>query len=157
MATPTVYIESTVISYYAASRTRDLIVAAHQEITWEWWENVLPALDPHISQIVYDEVSRGDASAAERRLTAIGEFSVLEMTPDVASLASVYYDALDIPEKARNDSIHLSLATCHGMNYLVSWNCAHISSGRVRNIVGRINDEKGYLFFFVTHGMTSFL
>jgi hypothetical protein len=55
MAKLTVYIESTVISYYTASRTRDLILAAHQQITWEWWENVLPALDPHISQIVLDE------------------------------------------------------------------------------------------------------
>ena len=144
MAKLTVYVESTVISYYAASRTRDLILAAHQEITWEWWEDVLPGLDPHISQVVLDEVSRGDASAAQRRLAAVGEFRVLEMTADVASLANVYFDALDIPEKARNDSLHLALATYHGMDYLVSWNCAHISSGRVRNVVGRINDEKGY-------------
>jgi hypothetical protein len=35
MAKPTVYLEPTVISYYTASRTRDLIMAAHQEITWE--------------------------------------------------------------------------------------------------------------------------
>lgn len=55
MAKSTVYIESTVISYYAASRTRDLIMAAHQEITGEWWESVLPGLDPYISQVVSDE------------------------------------------------------------------------------------------------------
>jgi hypothetical protein len=99
MVQSTVYIESTVISYYAASRTRDLIMAAHQEITWEWWEGVLPGLDPYVSQIVFDEISRGDTDAAQRRL------------------AAVY----------------------HGMDYLVSWNCTHISSGRVRNVVARIN------------------
>jgi len=144
MAKPTIYIESTVISYYAASRTRDLIMAAHQEITWEWWESVLPTLAPHISQIVFDEISRGDANAAQRRLAAVSDFKVLEMTPDVAALANTYFDALDIPQKARNDSFHLALAVYHGMDYLVSWNCTHISSGRVRNVVGRINEERGY-------------
>jgi hypothetical protein len=78
MAKPSVYLEPTVISYYTASRTRDLIMAAHQEITWEWWEGVLPRFDPYISQIVFDEISRGDADAAERRLAAVREFKVLE-------------------------------------------------------------------------------
>jgi predicted nucleic acid-binding protein len=145
MAKATVYLEPTVISYYAASRTRDLILAAHQEITWEWWQSVLPGLDPYVSQIVFDEISRGDAGAAQRRLAAVRMFKVLEMTADVASLASAYFDALDIPEKAQNDSFHLALATYHGMDYLVSWNCTHISSGRVRKIVGAINDEMGYV------------
>jgi predicted nucleic acid-binding protein len=144
MAKPTVYIESTIISYYTALRTRDLIIAAHQEITLEWWGSVLPGLDPYISQIVLDEVSRGDMDAAQRRLAAVRDFEVLEMTPHIASLADMYFDALDIPEKARNDSLHLAIAVCHGMDYLVSWNCTHISAGRVRNVVGRIDDEEGF-------------
>jgi len=144
MVRSTVYIESTVISYYAASRTRDLILAAHQQITWEWWESVLPRFDAYVSQIVLDEISRGDPDAAQRRLDAVRTFAVLEMTSDVASLADMYFGALDIPLKARNDSFHLALAVYHGMDYLVSWNCTHISSGRVRNIVGGINDKRGY-------------
>lgn len=144
MAKPTVYIEPTVIGYYTASRTRDLIVAAHQEITWEWWQSVLPRLDPYVSQIVFDEISRGDAEAAERRLAVVREFKVLEMTADIASLANRYFNALNIPEKARNDSFHLALAAHHGMDYLVSWNCTHISSGRVRNVVSAINERMKY-------------
>jgi hypothetical protein len=144
MAKPKVYIESTVISYCTALGTRDLIMAAHQQITLEWWKGVLPDLDPYVSQVVFDEISRGDADAARRRLSVIGKFRVLEMSPSIASLADLYFRALDIPKKARNDSFHLALAVCHGMDYLVSWNCTHISSGRVRNTIGRINDERGY-------------
>ena len=140
----TVYIESTVISYYTARRTRDLIAAAHQEITWEWWETALPLLQPFVSQIVFDEVSRGDTAAAQRRTEAVDGFSVLAMTPDVAGLADIYFNALDIPEKARNDSFHLALAVCHGMDYLVTWNCAHIAAGRVKGIVESINRERAY-------------
>jgi len=144
MAKATAYIESTVISYYSAVRTRDLVVAAHQELTSEWWEVVLPGLDPYISQIVVDEISRGDSDAAERRLAAVAEFRLLQVTADVVSLADEYFAALDIPAKARSDSLHLVLATCHGMDYLVSWNCKHISSGRVRNIVAAVNEQRGY-------------
>ncbi len=144
MAKPTICVEPTVISYYTAFGTRDLIMAAHQEITREWWDSVLPGLDPYVSQVVFDEISRGDANAAQRRLAAIRQFNVLGMTPEIIPLANMYFGALDIPEKARNDSFHLALAVYHGMDYLVSWNCTHISSGRVRNIVSAINDEMGY-------------
>jgi predicted nucleic acid-binding protein len=144
MTMRSVYIESTVISYYVARRTRDLIAAAHQEITSEWWDKALPSFDPYVSQIVFDEISRGDAEAAQRRRAAIQGFQVLEMAPEVATLADVYFNALDIPEKARNDSFHLALATYHGIDYLVSWNCTHITAGRVRAIVESVNDEKGY-------------
>jgi predicted nucleic acid-binding protein len=140
----TVYIETTVISYFAARRTRDLIVAAHQEITLEWWEKGLPLFDPYVSQIVFDEISRGDEEAVQGRLAVVKGFGVLEMMPEVAALAATYFAALAIPDKARNDSLHLALAVYHGMDYLVSWNCTHITAGRVRAIVEAVNDEKGF-------------
>lgn len=33
-----VYLETTVISYLTATSTRDIVQAAHQQITGEWWE-----------------------------------------------------------------------------------------------------------------------
>jgi len=35
----TVYIETTIVSYLTAWLSRDLIRAAHQQITQEWWNN----------------------------------------------------------------------------------------------------------------------
>jgi predicted nucleic acid-binding protein len=140
----TVYIESSVISYYTARRSRDIIVAAHQEITLDWWEKAMPFYESFVSQIVFDEISRGNPKAAKQRLAAIQEFKVLEMTQDVAALASLYYRALDIPEKAMNDTFHLALAVYHGMDYLVTWNCTHIAAGRVIGIIQIINDGQGF-------------
>jgi len=34
-----VYIETSILSYLTAWRSRDLIVAANQEITKEWWDS----------------------------------------------------------------------------------------------------------------------
>ncbi len=32
-----VYLETTITSYLTARPSRDLVVAAHQELTMEWW------------------------------------------------------------------------------------------------------------------------
>jgi hypothetical protein len=40
---PTVYIETSVISYLTAQMSRDLVVAAHQQLTGEWWKQALPS------------------------------------------------------------------------------------------------------------------
>ena len=47
------------------------------------------------------------------------------------------------PDKAQADAYHLALAAWHGLDYLVSWNCTHIVSGRVRMIIEEVNAEFG--------------
>ena len=34
---PTIYLETTILSYLTAFLSRDLVTAAHQQITQEWW------------------------------------------------------------------------------------------------------------------------
>lgn len=140
---PTVYIETTVISYLTARPSRDLIIAAHQQITHEWWDMALPHFEAFISPIVLEEISRGDEQAAKLRLESVSSFLLLEVLPEVRDLAESYFSAIEIPEKARADSYHLALATWHGMDFMVSWNCTHIVSGRVKKIIEEINSTYG--------------
>jgi len=143
MAKQRVYIETTVVSYLTARRSRDLIIAAHQQVTVEWWEDALPKLEPFISPLVIEEASRGDESASKLRLEKIAEFPVLEITSDVRDLAELYFDKILIPDKARGDAVHLAVATYHGMDFLVSWNFSHILNARVRAIIQEINAFRG--------------
>jgi predicted nucleic acid-binding protein len=136
---PTVYIETSVVSYLTAQMSRDLVVTAHQQLTAEWWEQALPTLEPFISPVVLEEIVRGDPDAAKRRMKAVSAFRVLEVTPEVRDLAEHYFAAIDLPEKARADAYHLALAVWHGMDYLVTWNCTHIAGGKVKLIVQRVN------------------
>jgi len=140
---PSVYIETSVISYHTARPSRDLIVAAHQQITNEWWEVALPHYDAFVYPIVLDEVSRGDINAVQSRLEKVSSFPVLEIVPEIRNLADSYFSALDIPEKARADSYHLAIASWHGMDFLVSWNCTHIVNGRIKMMIEEINAKQG--------------
>ncbi|MBI4707689.1 MAG: type II toxin-antitoxin system VapC family toxin [Candidatus Omnitrophica bacterium] len=143
MSKPSVYIETTVISYMTARPSRDLITAAHQQITMEWWENTLPYCDPFISPMVIEEVARGDKEAANLRLKKISGFPVLKITNEVRELADLYFTQTQIPEKARGDTYHLALATYHGMDFLVSWNFTHILAAPVKAMIQKINTYQG--------------
>ena len=68
-----VYIESSVISYLTARPSHDLFVAGVQTVTAEWWNGHRLRYDVYVSPLVVEEISAGDASAAEERLRAIGD------------------------------------------------------------------------------------
>ncbi len=140
---PTVYIETSVISYLTAKLSRDLIIAAHQHITNDWWENALPNYEAFISPIVLEEISRGDANAVQSRLEKVSTFPVLEILPEVRNLADTYFSAFVIPDKARADTYRLAVASWHGMDFLVSWNCTHIVNGRIKMLIEEINAGQG--------------
>lgn len=143
MEKTTVYIETSVISYLTAWPSRDLIVAAHQQITADWWEAIRPHVECVISPFVIQEAERGDQSAAKKRLEAIVSLRVLDLNDEITALAQQYFAAIDIPEHARLDAFHLAMAVWHRVDYLLSWNCKHIASGRVRKIVSEINSQLG--------------
>ena len=66
-----VYVETTIASYLTARPSRDLIVAAHQELTMDWWTTHRERFDLYISDLVLIESARGDGQAAGRRLVEL--------------------------------------------------------------------------------------
>ena len=140
---PTVYIETSVIRYLTARPSRDLIVVAHQQITDDWWENALPNYEAFVSPVVLEEISRGDANAVQSRHEKVSTFPVLEVLPEVRRLADTYFSALTIPEKARADAYHLAIASWHGIDFIVSWNCIHIVNGRIKRLIEEVNAGQG--------------
>lgn len=93
----TVYIETSVISYLTSRPSRDLIIAAHQQITADWWENVLfQNFKPCISEAVIDEAGQGDPAAAEKRLRKLVGFHVLPISLKTKELATAYLHSAGI-------------------------------------------------------------
>jgi hypothetical protein len=143
MAKPKVYLESSVISFYANRRSKDLVVAAYQEISADWWENELHKYQPYVSQFVLEEISRGDSRAAQNRMDAIKTFPLLELPEEVFDLAQRYLKEIQIPRKAQLDAFHISAAVVNGMGYILSWNFHHIANVFVKQKIQRINESLG--------------
>jgi len=123
-----VYIETSVISYLTSKPSRDLIIAAHQQITYDWWNTIKPNAECYISQFVIDEIQKGDSEAAQFRLKAIENLLILEVNDNIKNLAKKYQELLNLPEKSKLDAFHLAIAVIHRIDYLMSWNCKHIAA-----------------------------
>ena len=128
---PTVYIETTVVSYLAVSPSRDLVVAAHQQITHDWW-NRRDRFDLLKSQAVLDEAPRGDQDAAARRLGFLATIPVLSVSDDVIEFAERLLRARVVPTKVHSDAVHIAATAMNRVRYLLTWNCAHIANATAR-------------------------
>lgn len=143
MPKPTVYVETSIISYLTALGSRDLVQAAHQEVTRSWWDS-RDEFALYASQIVIDEASAGDARAAIRRLEALDRIPLLDVTDEVAVLANRLVNDGGLPKRAQIDAFHVSIATVHGVDYLLTWNCKHIANASLRGKIESISRAAGY-------------
>ncbi|HKQ52789.1 MAG TPA: type II toxin-antitoxin system VapC family toxin [Pyrinomonadaceae bacterium] len=139
-----VYIETTVVSYLTARSSRDIVIAAHQQITQDWWANRRSDFELYASQLVIQESSAGDAQMARLRLTALDEILLLDVSEAAVELARLLVQKGPIPEKAAVDALHIAVAAVHGMDYLLTWNCRHIANAEMQTSVAAISRESGY-------------
>jgi hypothetical protein len=126
-----VYLETTIVSYLVASPTDDLIQAAHQQVTREWWAR-RERFDLFVSRPVLAEAGRGDAAAAARRLEALTGIPLLSISRGTRTLANTLIRTGALPPKARLDAVHVAIAAMNGMDYLLTWNLRHLANAAIR-------------------------
>lgn len=144
MANPKVYVETTVVSYLTAQPSRDIVLAAHQQITREWWQR-RDRFELFVSEAVLREAAGGDPAAAAQRLAALQGIAVLDVSPAaVGDLARRLVSATAVPERAVVDAVHIAVAAVNGMDYLLTWNCAHIANAATRGKIERECRGAGY-------------
>ncbi len=141
---PTVYLETTIIGYLAMRPSRDLLVAANQQLTRDWWDNHRQKYEPFISRFVVQECGGGDPAAALERSEFLKVLAVLDVTEEVDSLAQKLAKGIQLPSKAVIDASHISTAAVNGVEYLVTWNCTHIANPALRHRIERICRDSGY-------------
>jgi len=142
---PKVYLETSVISYLTARLSNDVIVIAHQKLTYDWWEMRSMKFELYTSQLVVQEASRGNKQAAEKRLNILKNIPLLESTEEVLILAEIFlYKQCILPEVAREDALHIAIAIVEGMDYLLTWNCKHIANAEVQRMINNFCHQKGY-------------
>ena len=133
----TVFIETTIPSYYVARRARDIVQAARQELTIEWWDNHRSRYELLSSQIVLDELARGEQAMAMKRLELIENISLLVISEPVIKIAEELLREGIVPQKAADDAFHIACAGVHCVDFLLTWNCTHIANPHNRHRIER--------------------
>ena len=142
--TETVYIETSIIGYLSARSSNNLILMANVEATREWWDSRRSQFALYISQVVLDEVARGDSAIAAQRLEILRDFPLLEVEQAVQNLAAQFLRQSNLPLKAADDALHIAVATVYGLDYLLTWNCKHIANAQIQKKLAQISLNSGY-------------
>jgi predicted nucleic acid-binding protein len=138
------YIETTIPSYLVGRPSRDLLIAAHQEVTRDWWESRRSHFNLYVSEVVLREVRAGDAQLAARRLEFLAGVPILPLSSEALKLAEDLVTKVPIPRKAAVDAAHIAIATVYGCEYLLTWSCQHIANAQLHRAIRRVVEEYGY-------------
>jgi predicted nucleic acid-binding protein len=139
-----VYIETSIVGHIAGRLHPDPFVAARQKTTRDWWRNEATGYEVFISQVVLEECSQGDPSAATERLEVVKEIDLLEATVEVDDLADALISAKAVPASEPRDAFHIAIAAVHGIVYLLTWNCKHIANATLRGRIEKVCRDAGY-------------
>ncbi len=140
----TVYIETTVISYLVADPGRDLLVAAHQQATRDWWKLRRNDFTCVCSAEVTRESEKGDPEQIARRKKIIEQLIELPLESKSLELAKLFMATGALPKKAETDAIHLAVAAAESCDFLLTWNCRHLANAQILRRLEREADCKGW-------------
>lgn len=128
MDKPTLYIETSIVSYLAADPSGHPVTAANQRLTHEWWNTRRTHYELVTSEAVVREVALGDPAMARRRLALLGGLRVLPVEERVTTLAEQIQKIIRLPDHASTDALHVAFASISDVAHLLTWNCKHIAN-----------------------------
>lgn len=142
---PSVYIESSVVSYYKARLSPNLEVAARQSLTQRVWPRLLSEFQPYVSALVLQEISKGDPAAASERLKAVEGIRSLDVDSASEAMARALLERHVVPQQFPDDALHIALASKNAIDFLVTWNFSHINNVFTRHRVWSAIEQLGYV------------
>jgi len=139
-----VYIETSVVSYLAGRPSHDLLIAACQHATRDWWDGYRSRFHLHTWELVVAEAGRGDIEIAGKRLDHLRGIPELRVTAESRDVARTLVEQGALPQKAQADALHIAVAAVHHMDLLLTWNCRHIDNPVTKPVVRSICATMGF-------------
>jgi len=137
---PTVYIETTIPSYYCDTRPA---LASDIARTREWWDRERAAYECFISPVVLDELAAGGYPTQAACLALVQDLPLLAVSSDVIEMAELYQARGVMPKSPIRDALHVALASYYRMDTLLTWNCRHIANVNKARHLEMVNQRIG--------------
>jgi predicted nucleic acid-binding protein len=140
--TKSVYIETTIPSFYHTLRT-DPESVARMHWTREWWSRCADEFRLLTSDAVIAELARGTSEKTDDRIALLDGMELLDITSEVEEVAAIYIEKLVMPNDPTGDALHLALASLYEVEVLLTWNCQHLANPNKMEHVQIVNRELG--------------
>ena len=140
---PTLYVETSIVSYLRGQPSGHVVAAARQLLTQRWWAAERSNYELVTSQYVLDEAADGDSALAQRRLEALTDVPILPIEEAILEIAEEKLRKAILPRSASVDALHIAMVAHHHVDYLLTWNCTHIANARILPKVFDVLDRVG--------------
>lgn len=117
MKKPSIYIETSVVSYLIAEPSINIVTAARQALTRQWLDEKRHDYKLHISEFVVSEAASGDPLMANRGLAALSGIAEIQLTGAATDRAEMLIEEGPLPAKAALDALHIAVAIAGGMEF----------------------------------------
>nr|VFJ96988.1 MAG: PIN domain-containing protein [Candidatus Kentron sp. LFY]VFJ99754.1 MAG: PIN domain-containing protein [Candidatus Kentron sp. LFY] len=142
MMKPSIYIETSIPSFYYEVRTEADNVARRQW-TREWWDEHLSGYDAYTSEAVIEELEGGSFPGKVNALELMEELPLLDINEPIIDIVATYISHRVMPNDPAGDALHLAVASFHKCDFLVTWNCRHLANANKFSHIRRINTLLG--------------
>jgi len=141
---PRIYVETSVISYLASRPSLNVLTAFRQELTRRWWAKSNGVFELEASDLVRIEIALGDANAAKRRMAVFDELSVQPIHKGIGEFGKRLMAEGLVPRSEPEDALHIAQATLTGVNYIATWNFAHLVNPQTKYRLVQSIERWGY-------------
>jgi len=137
----TVYIETTVPSFYFEQRETPQVIAWRQA-TRAWWDEYRVEYRPVTSSFVINELENAPNPKRDQALSLLSEIERLPFPDGLEDVITAYIEHQLVPQDAAGDAAHLAIASMHSVDFLLTWNIRHLANANkfqhVRVLNGRL-------------------
>jgi predicted nucleic acid-binding protein len=137
-----VYIETTIPSFYQEVRTEPEMIA-RRNWTREWWNNQREHYQLVTSIAVIEELERGEYPFKEKILNLVADIPLLSINTEIHDIVETYIKRKLMPADILGDALHLAIASFHGCDFLLTWNCKHLANANKFSHIRRLNTLLG--------------
>lgn len=150
---PSVYIETTIPSFYCETRDEQQILA-WRNVTREWWDCYRSRYDLFTSRFVLQELADAPQPKSRDLLALIADVQVLDEPAELPDVIEYYLEHRLMPGDAFGDAAHLAMASLHSMEFLLTWNCRHLANSNKARHIGILNARMGLATPVITTPLT---
>ncbi len=137
------YLDTSVINFAISEQG----VAKEKEVTLQLFEQIKRGrFEAGISEVVLREISRAPEKKARALMEVLRGVPLVNLivSEDAERLANKYVEETIIPQKYREDALHIAMAAVYEYDVVVSWNFEHMVKVKTRREVHGVNLMMGY-------------
>ena len=138
MRKPTIYIDTNVFSALYYLGRNDLSLALRR-VTQAWWDAESKEFDLCASRITEFELRGGKYWSQRKAVAACKRLRYLPLNARARKCSELYVAEHLVPDTKPGDALQLAIASAHEIDYLLTWNHAHLANPETQRRLEEVN------------------